>query len=105
MLFRRFQCFWVDSPKAHIKKRLNLGFRTIEFEFYQNRKLILFSPTEAYHYFIFLKTTQALCPPNPNVLLIPTLTTFFTALLKDRKSTRLNSSHVAISYAVFCLKK
>src|SRR5690625_5325834 len=25
--------------------------------------------------------------------------------IKDRKSTRLNSSHVAISYAVFCLKK
>src|SRR5690625_6789440 len=25
--------------------------------------------------------------------------------LPDRKSTRLNSSHVAISYAVFCLKK
>src|SRR5437660_9735643 len=28
----------------------------------------------------------------------------FDAIL-DRKSTRLNSSHVAISYAVFCLKK
>src|SRR5207249_11650303 len=26
-------------------------------------------------------------------------------LLKDRKSTRLNSSHVSISYAVFCFKK
>src|SRR5439155_862233 len=26
------------------------------------------------------------------------------AVLRDRKSTRLNSSHVAISYAVFCLK-
>src|SRR5690554_6816927 len=26
-------------------------------------------------------------------------------LFKDRKSTRLNSSHVRISYAVFCLKK
>src|SRR5690349_24505134 len=26
-------------------------------------------------------------------------------LQKDRKSTRLNSSHVEISYAVFCLKK
>src|SRR5207249_5453650 len=25
--------------------------------------------------------------------------------LSDRKSTRLNSSHVSISYAVFCLKK
>src|SRR5690625_25441 len=26
-------------------------------------------------------------------------------IMQDRKSTRLNSSHVAISYAVFCLKK
>src|SRR5690606_40444287 len=26
-------------------------------------------------------------------------------VLQDRKSTRLNSSHVKISYAVFCLKK
>src|SRR5690625_6692735 len=30
--------------------------------------------------------------------------TFYRAFT-DRKSTRLNSSHVAISYAVFCLKK
>src|SRR5690625_6976417 len=28
-----------------------------------------------------------------------------TSNCSDRKSTRLNSSHVAISYAVFCLKK
>src|SRR3712207_7794174 len=27
------------------------------------------------------------------------------AVLEDRKSTRLNSSHANISYAVFCLKK
>src|SRR5690625_6175046 len=27
------------------------------------------------------------------------------SIILDRKSTRLNSSHVAISYAVFCLKK
>src|SRR5256885_6239854 len=26
-------------------------------------------------------------------------------VLRDRKSTRLNSSHLVISYAVFCLKK
>src|SRR5256885_2692371 len=26
-------------------------------------------------------------------------------VMKDRKSTRLNSSHLVISYAVFCLKK
>src|SRR5690625_5470893 len=30
---------------------------------------------------------------------------FGVAASVDRKSTRLNSSHVAISYAVFCLKK
>src|SRR5439155_24179637 len=31
--------------------------------------------------------------------------TFSMSAARDRKSTRLNSSHVAISYAVFCLKK
>src|SRR6202040_668772 len=30
---------------------------------------------------------------------------FWRRLRADRKSTRLNSSHVEISYAVFCLKK
>src|SRR5207249_11461207 len=29
----------------------------------------------------------------------------YVARHQDRKSTRLNSSHVSISYAVFCLKK
>src|SRR5690606_39866504 len=33
------------------------------------------------------------------------LALFETGLRGDRKSTRLNSSHVKISYAVFCLKK
>src|SRR5438045_4690018 len=28
-----------------------------------------------------------------------------TCVTRDRKSTRLNSSHLGISYAVFCLKK
>src|SRR5256885_10077919 len=30
---------------------------------------------------------------------------FSRACVRDRKSTRLNSSHLVISYAVFCLKK
>src|SRR5258708_14880170 len=29
----------------------------------------------------------------------------FAVIVRDRKSTRLNSSHQIISYAVFCLKK
>src|SRR3989442_10285946 len=36
----------------------------------------------------------------------PTLVCLFQrGAVEDRKSTRLNSSHVRISYAVFCLKK
>src|SRR5690554_4172334 len=33
------------------------------------------------------------------------LSRVFLPVAEDRKSTRLNSSHVRISYAVFCLKK
>src|SRR5256885_11762866 len=32
-------------------------------------------------------------------------TAWFPLGVRDRKSTRLNSSHLVISYAVFCLKK
>src|SRR3989475_2724368 len=42
------------------------------------------------------------------LLVIPALTMFANAtgiVVGDRKSTRLNSSHSQISYAVFCLKK
>src|SRR5690554_7677249 len=38
---------------------------------------------------------------RPKILLART----YEEALGDRKSTRLNSSHVRISYAVFCLKK
>src|SRR5690606_41271884 len=38
---------------------------------------------------------------DPRLLLCPPM----VSTSKDRKSTRLNSSHVKISYAVFCLKK
>src|SRR5699024_11345075 len=37
-----------------------------------------------------------------NILTIPVSRVSFI-MSKDRKSTRLNSSHVSISYAVFCL--
>src|SRR5690349_24196252 len=48
-----------------------------------------------------------LVPPRPTVGAAIDLLRFVQAEGKqeDRKSTRLNSSHVEISYAVFCLKK
>src|SRR5690625_5456506 len=47
-----------------------------------------------------LRTAQTLI-----LILVVNLSVSFPAIILDRKSTRLNSSHVAISYAVFCLKK
>src|SRR5262245_63800238 len=47
-------------------------------------------------------------PPAAPALRAPTRDPELPALLRgetDRKSTRLNSSHLGISYAVFCLKK
>src|SRR5690349_23402137 len=51
-----------------------------------------------------------MCPSLPKLFKISIVITsriILTSaiLLPDRKSTRLNSSHVEISYAVFCLKK
>src|SRR5437762_5707148 len=47
-------------------------------------------------------TPQSWAERQPNV---SRQTSLGPALRRDRKSTRLNSSHRCISYAVFCLKK
>src|SRR3712207_8056258 len=44
-------------------------------------------------------------PRPPAAAAPPTATTRRAEHPRDRKSTRLNSSHANISYAVFCLKK
>src|SRR5207245_5440969 len=54
---------------------------------------------------------RIVCPigsvgPNRFFLTVSPITATFAAIFtSDRKSTRLNSSHGSISYAVFCLKK
>src|SRR5690242_21372502 len=47
---------------------------------------------------------MAVCPAGEDVI-GPYLQDKQRHLKEDRKSTRLNSSHMSISYAVFCLKK
>src|SRR5690606_41134935 len=44
-------------------------------------------------------------PDDLRFTLVEPLRELFKDEVRDRKSTRLNSSHVKISYAVFCLKK
>src|SRR5438034_3510337 len=45
------------------------------------------------------------CLANPDRDEAADMDRFMAQLTRDRKSTRLNSSHTVISYAVFCLKK
>src|SRR5437764_7830568 len=45
------------------------------------------------------------CQPLFLVRIVGFLDFFVEQFVEDRKSTRLNSSHRCISYAVFCLKK
>src|SRR5690554_7272523 len=49
--------------------------------------------------------TQSMVAGSPEATFNEALKLWLEKGLLDRKSTRLNSSHVRISYAVFCLKK
>src|SRR5205807_10103450 len=52
--------------------------------------------------FTFLSTSEIHCRPSSRRVRPQTPRRDYST---DRKSTRLNSSHLVISYAVFCLKK
>src|SRR5690349_24217964 len=56
---------------------------------------------------IFMVKDGALRTPPTSASILAGITrdAVLTLAREDRKSTRLNSSHVEISYAVFCLKK
>src|SRR5690625_7052799 len=60
-------------------------------------------------YLLHMLCSKYLNRLSPKIVLPVTFVINFAYLgffnFVDRKSTRLNSSHVAISYAVFCLKK
>src|SRR3712207_8294866 len=59
---------------------------------------------------VAVRNTSSKWPPTTSLLRLsaatgPRCSLLITGANKDRKSTRLNSSHANISYAVFCLKK
>src|SRR5690349_22449662 len=64
--------------------------------------------TKRPQYVDFLPPCNNACPAGEDIqgwLALAQEGRHFEAWERDRKSTRLNSSHVEISYAVFCLKK
>src|SRR5207249_11831868 len=68
------------------------------------RKLrVPFSPTDRHMYSFFPRTVREWNDLDAPCIDLDCLPHFTMALISDRKSTRLNSSHVSISYAVFCL--
>src|SRR5207249_5919969 len=69
---------------------------------FESKKLWVFSADRNSHALAVSRegTCRASCHPTTFALLAPE-----PIMQTDRKSTRLNSSHVSISYAVFCLKK
>src|SRR2546426_4031075 len=54
---------------------------------------------------LFRSTLAKLSPPRTATGLVRDVVVPSPSSASDRKSTRLNSSHLVISYAVFCLKK
>src|SRR5699024_12499984 len=67
------------------------------------------SPLSLHDALPILSSSWSSAAPSPSPATAATITTpprtSTPTSRKDRKSTRLNSSHVSISYAVFCLKK
>src|SRR6266487_5727764 len=56
-------------------------------------------------YTLSLHDALPICPSSPRSSATGRASSWCAAWTTDRKSTRLNSSHPSISYAVFCLKK
>src|SRR5690606_41942616 len=89
-LYSLFSFFFYNAPATTEIYTLSLhDALPISFSIYS-----LLSP---FCSFSCISTTRSIASPRNPLLLL--------ADRSDRKSTRLNSSHVKISYAVFCLKK
>src|ERR1022692_3513639 len=56
-------------------------------------------------YTTLFRSTKSIIPTSAAGIILPIMSSMGRMDLVDRKSTRLNSSHLVISYAVFCLNK
>src|SRR5690625_6717393 len=102
--------FFEDIPRIPISEwtEATVKFITKTFSF-------VFNPIQEHfgNFMDFTSDKLSLIPVPIFIVILGVIAFFITgrrfglatfAVIGDRKSTRLNSSHVAISYAVFCLK-
>src|SRR5699024_11561846 len=84
----------VPREYFHPKPKVNSSLIRLN----RKKSRISYKDKQKYNYFVMKWV-------NKEYKKIFTKNQFNKSLKQDRKSTRLNSSHVSISYAVFCLKK
>src|SRR2546430_8911751 len=96
----------VTVQKAILRHSNNVSiFRSASFNLFAGRDLYAAHPEQHFDFYKYSPTFAVLFAP---LAYLPFALTFLCWTLLnglDRKSTRLNSSHSQISYAVFCLKK
>src|SRR5690554_7642677 len=94
----------VEDLQARMLRQLQRHKKTLNIR--QHKKSLLFKPIQEQESPIVI--TQLLKKKKQQTLsqeVVQVVLERVDLEVEDRKSTRLNSSHVRISYAVFCLKK
>src|SRR5690554_7354072 len=81
-------------PYTTLFRSLNINRNTVRY-YFEMEELLPRTTIYFNNYGDFMDLIKEYCNQGLNV----------RTIFLDRKSTRLNSSHVRISYAVFCLKK
>src|SRR5690606_40473789 len=91
---KEFEFFFLHLPVGPKRQRGDLQEKFLKYPGVFSRKIHLFdqNPLVEYSLRLFAFVGRKVCSRKEQIK-------------QDRKSTRLNSSHVKISYAVFCLKK
>src|SRR5690606_40113255 len=97
--------FWIRPPPGSTLCPYTTLFRSVLDESSIDSLLVGLALVGDFLLLQFHKSAQFVLPIHTIPPEHGVRTTGFPSASKDRKSTRLNSSHVKISYAVFCLKK
>src|SRR3712207_7345175 len=103
LLMIDYGVFYEFIPLEEVGKENPRAYCLEEVELNKNYAMVISTSCGLWRYMI--GDTVKFTSKNPYKFVITGRTKHFINAFGDRKSTRLNSSHANISYAVFCLKK